>query len=98
MSFIFMVFHYPDSSHRDELVVAMREMAADMAHTPGFIEAGAWCEPGTDRVIGISKWASKGAFLATGITFRPSDEVPLGETRPRERFFLEVAGTAREEA
>src|SRR5437870_13628269 len=98
MSFIFMVFHYPETSHRDELVVAMREMAADMAHTPGFIEAGAWCEPGTDRVIGISKWASKGAFLATAITFRPSAQAPPAQPRPRQRLFLEVPGSVRRAA
>jgi len=44
--------------------------------------------------VGISKWESKQAFLASGITLRPPDEVVEGETRPRQRFFLEQAATA----
>jgi hypothetical protein len=42
-----------------------------------------------DCLIGISKWDSKEAFHASGINLRPPDEVVEGETRPRQRFFLE---------
>lgn len=86
-----MVFHYPEPAHRDELVRSMREMAAQMAGQPGFIEAGGWAEPGSDCVIGISKWASREAFFATGISLRPPDEIVPGETRPRQRFLLDEA-------
>jgi len=42
----------------------------------------------------MSKWESRQAFLASGITLRPPGEIAEGETRPRERFLLEEAGTA----
>ena len=86
-----MVFHYPAQDHRDELINGMREMADFFHGKPGFIEAGAWVEDGSDRVTGISAWESREAFFATGITFGGADEVPAGETKPRERFFLEGA-------
>ena len=89
MRFIFMVFHYPAPDHRDGLLAAMREMAGFFEGKPGFIEAGPWVEEGSDRVVGISVWESREAFSATGITFLPADEIPPGEIRPRERFFLE---------
>jgi hypothetical protein len=46
-----------------------------------------------DCLVGISKWESKDAFLASGITLRSADEIVEGETRPRERFFLHQAET-----
>ena len=92
MTFIFMVFHYPEPAYRAKLVRDMVEMAAVMAAQPGFIEAGPWREEGSDRVIGISRWESREAFLATGIAIEDGgDAVEPGETRPRERFFLEIA-------
>ena len=84
-----MVFHYPASGHREQLLRGMREMAGVFAGKPGFIEAGPWVEEGSDRVVGISVWESREAFFATGITFGGADEIPPGETQPRERFFLE---------
>jgi len=91
MRFIFMVFHYPAQDHRDELINGMREMADFFHGKPGFIEAGAWVEDRCNRVTGISIWEYRQAFFATGITFDGADAVPAGETKPRERFFLERA-------
>ncbi len=73
------------------LSAACARWPEQMAGRPGVIEAGPWQEPGSDCVIGISKWTSREAFLATGITLEPSDEIPPGETRPRQRFLLEDA-------
>jgi heme-degrading monooxygenase HmoA len=89
VAFVFMVFHYPEPSHRDELLRGMAETASLFDGRPGFIEAGPWVEEGTDRVIGISRWESREAFEAVGLEIRPADEVVEGETRPRERFWLE---------
>ncbi|HLZ48666.1 MAG TPA: antibiotic biosynthesis monooxygenase [Candidatus Limnocylindria bacterium] len=93
MSFVFMVFHYPAAEHRDELIRSMREMATHMSRHAGFIDAGPWSdERHPERIIGLSRWSSRDAFLASGITVAPdSDEVPEGEVRPRERFFLDQA-------
>jgi uncharacterized protein YndB with AHSA1/START domain len=40
-------------------------------------------------LVGISKWESRQAFFASGLTLRPPDEIVEGETRPRQRLFLE---------
>jgi hypothetical protein len=63
--------------------------------TPGCVavEPPYLTEDGT-CLVGISKWESKEAFLASGITLRPPDEIVDGETRPRQRFFLEEAQTS----
>ena len=93
MSFIFMVFHWPEPGHRDSLAQGMREMHDLLIAKPGCVavEPPFLTEDGA-CLVGISKWESKEAFLASGITFRPPDEIVEGETRPRQRFFLhEVA-------
>ncbi len=94
MSFIFMVFHWPEPGHSDTLAQGMREMRDLLTATPGCVAV----EPpylieGEECLVGISKWESKEAFLASGITLRPPDEIVEGETRPRQRFFLHEVPT-----
>ncbi len=71
----------------------MREMRDALVTTPGClaVEPPYLTEEEGDCVVGISKWESKEAFLVSGFTLRPPDEVVEGETRPRRRFFLEEA-------
>jgi hypothetical protein len=93
VSYIFMVFHYPQSERRDDLLRGMAERGQLLLGVPGLIEVGAWTEEGSDRLVGISKWESKEAFLAAvppGFG-EPSDEIHDGETRPRERFHFHLA-------
>lgn len=92
MSFIFMVFHWPEPGRGGALAQSMQEMGGALAAAPGCIavEPPYFTDDGT-CLVGISKWESKQAFLASGITLRPPDEVVEGETRPRQRFFLEQA-------
>jgi heme-degrading monooxygenase HmoA len=94
MSFIFMVLHWPEPGHRDALIRSMGEMRDALSSLPGCIavEPPYLTEDGT-CLAGISKWESRQAFLASGITLRPPDEIVEGETRPRQRFLLEEAGT-----
>jgi len=70
----------------------MREALAGMpgclAVEPPYLTEDGAC------LVGISKWQSRQAFFASGITLRPPDEVVEGEIRPRQRFFLEEADTA----
>ncbi len=96
MSFIFLVFHWPDPGHRDALAQGMREMRDLLLTTPGCISVGPpYLTEDGECLVGISKWESKQAFLGSGITLRPPDEIVEGETRPRQRFFLlEVATPA----
>jgi hypothetical protein len=95
MSFIFMVFHWPEPGRADALAQSMQEMGGMLAGTPGCtaVDPPYFTDDGT-CLVGISKWESKQAFLASGITLRPPDEIVEGETRPRQRFFLEQATTA----
>ena len=87
--FVFMVFHYPSPEHRDELARGMGEMRAAMESVPGClgVDPPPLSEDGT-CLVGFSRWESREAFLATGITLGGPDEVRPGEVRPRERFFL----------
>ncbi|MEV4757877.1 antibiotic biosynthesis monooxygenase [Micromonospora sp. NPDC049559] len=89
MSCVFMVIHYPAPGRREALLRAMAERAELLAAAPGCVEVGAWQERG-DRLVGISRWESEAAFRAAvppGFG-EPSDEIPEGETRPREKFLL----------
>jgi len=94
MSFVFMVFHWPEPGRRDMLAQSMDEMRDLFLCKPGCVavEPPYLTEDG-DCLVGISKWESKDAFLASEITPRPPDEIVEGETRPRERFFLHQAET-----
>jgi hypothetical protein len=93
MSFIFMVFHWPEPGHRGALARSMREMGAALREMDGCIAA----EPPYlvdhegECLVGIAKWESKEAFLRSGLILRAPDEIVEGETRPRQRFFLEEA-------
>jgi quinol monooxygenase YgiN len=85
-----MVFHWPEPDKVETLAASMREMRDLLLEKPGCLEV----EPPylTDDgkcLAGISKWESKEAFLASGISLRPPDEIVEGEKRPRERFFLD---------
>jgi hypothetical protein len=90
MAFIFLVLHWPEPGHRDALAQSMREMRDLLAATPGCVavEPPYLTQEG-DCLVGISKWESKEAFLASGITLRPPAEIVEGEVRPRQRFLLE---------
>lgn len=88
-----MVFHWPEPGHRDVLAQSMREMGGALAGLPGCtgVEPPYLTDDGT-CLVGISKWESRQAFFASGITLRPPGEIAQDETRPRQRFLLEEAG------
>lgn len=86
-----MVFHYPTSENREALLKGMSGVGAFFAGKPGFIDAGAWIDEAVpERVVGLSHWESRESFFATGLTFGEADEAVAGETRPRERFLLDL--------
>jgi quinol monooxygenase YgiN len=92
MSFVFMVFHWPEPGQRDALAQAMREMCEALAERPGCLAAEPpYLTEDDDCLVGISKWESRQAFLDSGITLRAAGEIVEGETRPRQRFFLQEA-------
>ncbi len=88
-SFVFMVLHYPTANNRDRLAADMGSMRSAMENQPGClgVDPPLLTEDGA-CLIGYSRWQSKEAFLATGITLSPANEVIDGEQRPRQRFLL----------
>ena len=92
MSFIFMVFHWPEPGQREALAQSMGEMREALAGMPGClaVEPPLRTEDG-GCLVGISKWESRQAFFASGITLGAPDEIVDGELRPRQRFFLDEA-------
>lgn len=92
MSFVFMVFHWPEPGRVETLAESMQEMRETLLGMPGCLEVEPpYLTESGDCLVGISKWESKEAFLASGITLRPPGEIIEGETRPRERFLLHEA-------
>lgn len=89
MPFVFMVLHYPSPDHREALAHGMAGMRQWMESQPGCLGVAPplLSEDGS-VLVGYSRWESKDAFLATGVTFGPPDEIQDGEVRPRERYFL----------
>jgi quinol monooxygenase YgiN len=92
MSFVFMVFHWPEPDHRDALARGMLEMRELLLDKPGClgVDPPYLTEDGS-CLVGISRWVSQGAFEAAGIPLGQPGEVVPGETRPRERYFLHAA-------
>jgi hypothetical protein len=91
MSFIFMVFHWPEPGQLETLAQSMREMRDLLLDTPGCVavEPPYLTEHEGDCLVGISKWESRDAFFKSGFTLRAQDEIVEGETRPRQRFLLD---------
>lgn len=92
MSFVFMVLHWPEPGNREELARSMRAMKDALLELPGCLGVDPpYYSPERQCLVGISRWQSREAFLASGITLRPADEILPGELRPRERFLLDEA-------
>jgi len=93
--FVFMVLHYPAPERVEDLARGMNEMRAGMQSVPGClgVDPPLLTDDGT-CLVGYSRWESREAFFATGITLGDPDEIPDGEVRPRQRFLLDAAGVA----
>jgi hypothetical protein len=86
-----MVFHWPQHEHRDTLARSMHEMRGALVQTPGCVDVDPpyLVDHDGECLVGISKWESKEAFLASGFVLRAPDKIAEGEIRPRQRFLLE---------
>jgi hypothetical protein len=69
----------------------MREMRQTLLQIPGCIDVDPpyLVDHDGECLVGISKWESREAFVASGFVMRAPDEIVQGETRPRQRFVLE---------
>jgi hypothetical protein len=90
LSFVFMVFHWPEPGNAGALAQGMHEMRDALLGIDGCIavEPPYVTEDG-ECLVGLSKWESREAFLASGLKLRPPDEIVEGEVRPRQRFLLD---------
>jgi hypothetical protein len=92
VSFVFMVFHWPEPDRRDELSGSMGEMRAALERMPGCLGVDPpYVTDDGECLVGISRWESREAFFTTGITLGPADQIVEGEVRPRQRFLLDEA-------
>jgi heme-degrading monooxygenase HmoA len=83
------IFHHLAPGRRDDVVRGMVERAELMAQAAGFLDAGPW-QDGSGRLVGISRWESRDAYVAAAPPGfgSPSEEIHEGETRPRQVFHL----------
>jgi heme-degrading monooxygenase HmoA len=58
------VFHYAEEEHVDEFLRFMGRVTDAVAGADGLIEFTTWREPGSGRLVAVSRWTSADAFAA----------------------------------
>jgi hypothetical protein len=89
VAFVFMVLHYPAPDRAHALALEMAGMRAWMEAQAGClgVEPPLLSEDGS-VLVGFSRWESKQALLDTGVRLGAPGDIPEGELRPRQRYFL----------
>jgi heme-degrading monooxygenase HmoA len=62
--YVFMAIHYAEPGRQADLYRRMADMAESIPGVPGLIDIGPWVEHDGERVVGVSRWASRAAFEA----------------------------------
>jgi quinol monooxygenase YgiN len=62
--FTHIAIHTPRPEHRDALIASMQRVAAASAGAVGLLQMGPWQEIDGGRLVGLSIWESREAFLA----------------------------------
>ena len=90
--FVFLTLHYPSADDVEALAQGMAQMRGWMENQPGClgVEPPLLSEDGT-CLVGLSRWESKEALLATGVDLDSLAETPSSELRPRQPYFLTAA-------
>ena len=84
-----MVFHWPEPGQREALAASMAEMPRVLGGRPGLLAVEPpYVTQDGECLVGISRWESEAAFKAANFPTRGADEIVPGETRPRQRFYL----------
>jgi quinol monooxygenase YgiN len=85
MRYLYLAMHYPKSEHVDELLGAMKRLGEALHTVPGILEATAWKDSVSGRIVAISTWESR-PVIGEAIRDVPFDE---WEAKPRELFNLD---------
>ena len=62
--FTHIAIHTPKPEHRDDVIASMQRVGAAGKGAEGLLQMGPWQEIDGDRLVGLSIWASREAFLA----------------------------------
>ena len=89
MRYLSLAMHYPKPEHVEDLLGAMKRLGAALHTLPGLLEATAWQDHASGRIVAISTWESEQAFLhARPVIGEVIKDVPFDEweAQPRELF------------
>jgi Antibiotic biosynthesis monooxygenase len=92
MRYLYLAIHYPKPEHIDDLLGAMKRLGEALHTVPGLLEATAWKDSVSGRIVAISTWESQQAFLnARPVIGETIKDVPFDEweASPRELFNLD---------
>jgi quinol monooxygenase YgiN len=92
MRYLSLAIHYPKLEHVDDLLGAMKRLGESLQTAPGLLEATAWKDQASGRIVAISTWESHQAFLnARPVIGEAIKDVPFDEweAKPRELFNLD---------
>src|SRR6516162_4006807 len=92
MRYLSVAMHYPKPEHVDDLLGAMKRLGEALQTVPGLLDASAWKDSVSGRIVAISTWESRQAFLnARPVIGETIKDVPFDEweAKPRELFNLD---------
>jgi hypothetical protein len=84
--------HYPKPEHVNDLLGAMKRLGKALHTVPGLLDATAWKDDASSRIVAISTWESRQAFLnARSVIGETINDVPFDvwEAKPRELISLD---------
>jgi quinol monooxygenase YgiN len=88
------VFHHAEEEHVDDFVQFMGRVTEAVAGADGLIEFTAWREPGSSRLVAVSRWTSAEAFNAAlpRVMSLSDQRRPEWSARPDEMIATERVG------
>jgi quinol monooxygenase YgiN len=92
MRYLYLAIHYPKPEYVDDLLGAMKLLSEALHTAPGMLEATAWKDQASGRIVAISTWESRQTFLdARPMIGEAIKDVPFDEweAKPRELFNLD---------
>ena len=95
MRFLSLAMHYPKPEHVDDLLGAMKRLGGALHTAPSLLEATAWQDHASGRIVAISTWESSQAFFnARPVIGEAIKDVPFDEweAKPRELFIATIIG------
>ena len=89
MRYLSLAMHYPKPEHVDDLLGAMKRLGEALQAVPGLLEASAWKDQASGRIVAISTWESQQAFLkARPVIGEAIKDVPFDEWEAKHRELI----------